>query len=108
MAIYYQNDCAVEIEDLFDERANSGAGEYISSGTVTAQLVDIDGANIGAAITMSYSTLKNGVSGHWWTGIIEEDVAVTLGQAVDVVVTAIASSDRVYKATQRHQVVRRT
>lgn len=108
MTIYYQNDNLVVIKDMYDPWASSGAGEYISSGTVTAQIKDTAGTNVGSAITMSYYSQRGGVTGHWWVGVIEEDVALTVDTDYDVVVSAAASSDRVGKWTQRHRVALRS
>lgn len=114
MPIYLGSDNAIVIKDLYDKWANSGVGEYISSGTVTAQLKDTAGAtpgsgtNIGSAITLSYYAARAGVSGHWWVGVIEEDAALSADTEVDVVITATASSDRVFAVTKREPVIRRT
>lgn len=111
MPILLGSDNAVILEDLHDDWASSGAGEYISTGTVTAQLREPDGptigtgTTIGSPITMTYYTSRNGVAGHWWVGVIEEDVAVVIGLDVDVVVTATASSDRVRVFKERHRVM---
>lgn len=113
MPIYLGNDCAIVIKDLYDAWASSGAGAYITSGTVTAQIKDTTGAtpgsgtNIGSAITLSYYSSRAGVSGNWWVGVIEEDAALSADTEVDVVVTATASSDRVFVVTKREPVIRR-
>lgn len=111
MAIYKGSDCYIRIVGLRDKAADSGAGEYITSGTVTAQLKDPDGTeigngtNIGSAITMSYLAAWGGVTEHTWYGVIEEDVDIDLGQMVDVVVTATASTDRVRVFKRRERVM---
>ena len=106
--IFINNDNLIILKDLYDPFATAGAGEYISTGTVTAQLKDTAGTNIGGAITMAYYAARGGVAGHYWIGIIEEDAALVLGDDVDVDVTATASTDRVGRWLQRHRVVRRT
>jgi hypothetical protein len=108
MAILYLNDNLIEIKDMYDPWATAGAGEYITTGTVSAQIKDTAGTNVGSAITMTYYAARGGVSGHWWVGIIEEDAALTVGTDYDVTVTATASTDRVGSWTQRHRVVTRT
>ena len=109
MTLYVSNDNAIVVKDLYDPWATAGAGEYIASGTASAQLKDTAGANIGGAITLSYYSSRGGVAGHWWVGVIEEDhAALVVGNYVDVAVTITASTDRVYAATQRHRVERRT
>lgn len=113
MPIYLGNDVNVELSDLYDEYANSGTGEYISSATVTAQIKDTtgatpgSGANIGSAIPMTYYAARGGVAGHFWVGTIEEDTALSADTEVDVVVTVNASSDRVLVITKREPVIRR-
>lgn len=106
--ILYQNDNLIIIENLYDPWATAGAGEYITTGTVTAQIKDTAGVNIGSAITMAYYSARGGVGGHYWIGVIEEDAALTLNAEVDIDVTATASTDRVGRWLQRHKIVRRT
>ena len=113
--LYLGNDNAIVVEDLKDPWASSGAGEWIITAlSATGQLKDAtgelgEGANIGSAITLTYYAQRDGVTGHFWVGVVEEDhAALVAGNAVDVQVTITASSDRVYKTTQRHSVVRRT
>lgn len=113
MPIYVGNDNMVVIKDLKDVWASSGAGAFITSGTVTAQLKDTtstpgNGTNIGSAITLSYYSARDGVSGNWWVGVIEEDAALSAETEVDVCVTATASSDRVGYWVKREPVIRRT
>lgn len=108
MTIAYLNDNLVVLKDLYDPWASAGAGEYITTGTVTAQLKDTSDVNVGGAITMNYYAARGGITGHWWVGIIEEDATLTLGADYDVVVTATASGDRIGSWRQRHRVALRS
>ena len=113
MPIYLGSDNAIVIKDLYDPWESSGTGAYITSGTVSAQIKDTTGAtpgsgtNIGSAITLSYYAARAGVAGNYWVGVIEEDPALSADTEVDVVVTATASSDRVFVVTKREPVIRR-
>ena len=101
-AIYVGNDNLLTVDRLRDER--DAAGTYISTGTVTAQLKDLAGANVGAAITLSYVTSSDGK----WQGVIEDDVSITVGTKYVLHLDIAASSDRVAHIELPATALRRT
>lgn len=104
MPIFALNDNAIVLQDLYDPWALSGAGDFIVSGTVTAQIYELDGVTpIGAAISLTYFAQRAGVTGHWWMGGIEEDVALTVGDEVLIDVQADAGTDRIYRLPRRRE-----
>lgn len=88
-AIYVANDNLLTVDLLRDER--DAAGVYITTGTVSAQIKDMAGANVGGAITLSYVAASNGK----WQGVIEDDVAIVANTRYVLHLDIAASSDRV-------------
>lgn len=98
---YLNNDNAIEVTDLYDPRAASGVGEYITTASsATAQVYEMDRTTtVGGSITLTYSALKANVEGHWWYGVLEEDHAAITSENTQYSckVNITASSDRVFE-----------
>lgn len=83
MEIYIGNDNLITVDKL----QNAATEAYITSGTVTAQLEQEDGTDIGSLITLSYVS----VSGKW-RGTIQDTVSLTAQDSIRVVIDVDAGS----------------
>jgi hypothetical protein len=62
-------------------------GGWINDATVTAQLTDSDGTNVGSAITFSYRNASNGV----YDGTVPNSLSLTDGDQYTLTITAQAT-----------------
>lgn len=107
---YLSNDSAIVVEGLHDPWASSGAGADITTASsATAQVYETDRTTtVGGSITLTNYTSRDGVTGNWWVGVLEEDHAAIVAEgAYTVKVDITASSDRVFSAWVDFNVVRR-
>jgi hypothetical protein len=85
MIIYIANDGILTLDEL----TNGSTGEYENDATVTAQLKDAAGTNVGTQLTLAYVAASNGR----YRATIEEDTDVDENTAYVYHIEADAGSD---------------
>lgn len=89
LIVYVENDNRVLLTGL----QNQSSGSYENSATVSGQITDAAGTNVGTAITFNYISASNGN----YEGTIEDGVALSANTRYTLTVTADAGSDKIGK-----------
>jgi hypothetical protein len=89
--LWIKNDNLVRLLDLVDQSGgNEATPSDVTSATVTAQIKNSTGENVGSAITLSYVTDTNSD----YEGVAPDTLSLTHGEEYTVEVTADDGPDR--------------
>ncbi len=88
VSLFVGNDNWIYVDGLVSKSLSGDTFE--NSATVTAQVKDLSGANIGSAVTLSYIAASNGD----YEGTIPDTLAITAGVVYQVEVTADAGAGK--------------
>jgi len=94
LVVYEDNDNLIWVLGL----TNNLTEAFVTTASGTAQLKDVDGANVGSAVTLSYQSGSRTVNGVTYTGgnyagTLEEDEAIVAGTSYTAHVDIDATGD---------------
>ena len=92
------------------QTAEDGTSSEFAAGTVTVQIMDLSGANVGSAVTLTYKSGSKTVNGTTyasgnWSGTLGSDAALVAGTQYQAMVVGTVQGNSKPDLTKLLQVV---